>query len=233
VLTVEASAKLSGFTATSKDLAANIPMTNSSYIVNGTINPCCEGTTLFNYSYANMGGKNVTINKGGKLEVMAGIVTRTTRNAACLTNVGTLTMRDGSIISLSFHSLFNPAEKITSESKPDVYTIFEAKSLSIGDVILDLPDLSQYSDHLYYDCSQIKNGIISVCYREATGIKPIGMDEQVTVEVISTSGVTMMTYQSTYSAVKSNFRNIPIPQGMYILRVSNDKGSRQTMTIRK
>jgi autotransporter-associated beta strand protein len=233
VLTVEAGAKLSGFTATSKDLAANIPMTNSSYIVNGTINPCCEGTTLFNYSYANMGGKNVTINKGGKLEVMAGIVTRTTRNAACLTNVGTLTMRDGSIISLSFHSLFNPAEKITSESKPDVYTIFEAKSLSIGDVILDLPDLSQYSDHLYYDCSQIKNGIISVCYRETTGIKPIGMDEQVTVEVISTSGVTMMTYQSTYSAVKSNFRNIPIPQGMYILRVSNDKGSRQTMTIRK
>ena len=232
-LTVEAGAKLSGFTATSKDLAANIPMTNSSYIVNGTINPCCEGTTLFNYSYANMGGKNVTINKDGKLEIMAGIVTRTTRSAACLTNVGTLTMRDGSIISLSFHSLFNPADKITSESKPDVYTIFEAKSLSIGDVILDLPDLSQYSDHLYYDCSQIKNGIISVCYREATGIKPIGMDEQVTVEVISTSGVTMMTYQSTYSAVKSNFRNTPVPQGMYILRVSNDKGNRQTMTIRK
>jgi hypothetical protein len=96
-----------------------------------------------------------------------------------------------------------------------------------------LPDLSQFSDHLYYDYSKITNGIIKIRYREATGIKPIGADEQVTVEVISTSGVTMMTYQSTYSAVKSNFRNIPIPQGMYILRVSNDKGSRQTMTIRK
>ena len=180
-----------------------------------------------------MGGKNVTINSGGKLEVMAGIVTRTARAAACLTNVGTLTMRDGSVISLSFHSLFNPADKITSASKPDVYTIFEANTCSIGDVILDLPDLSQYSDHLYYDVSQVKNGIISVCYREATGIKPIGVEELVTVEVISTSGVTMMTYNSAYSAVKSNFPNIPVPQGMYILCVSNDKGTRQTMTVRK
>ena len=233
VLTVESGAKLSGFTATSKALAANIPMTNSSYIINGTINPCCEGSLLFNYSYANMGGKNVTINSGGKLEVMAGIVTRTARNAACLTNIGTLTMHDGAIISLAFHNLFNPAEKITSESKPDVYTIFEANTCSIGDVILDLPDLSQYSDHLYYDCSQIKNGVISVCYREATGIKPIGAEEQVTVEVISTSGVKIMTYKSTFSALKSYFRNTPVPQGMYILRVSNDKGNRQTMTVKK
>ena len=233
VLTVEAGAKLSGFTATSQDLASKIPMTNASYIINGTINPCCEGTTIFNYSYANMGGKNVTINSGGKLEIMAGIVTRTARSAACLTNVGTLNMQDGAIISLSFHKLFNPANYIKSEDKPDVYTIFQANSCSIGDVILELPDLSQYSDHLYYDCSQIKNGIISVCYREATGIKPIGADEQVSVEVISTSGVTMMTYKSIYSAVKSDFRNTPLPQGMYILRISSENGNRQTMTVRK
>jgi hypothetical protein len=150
-----------------------------------------------------------------------------------LMNIGKLTINDGTTISMVFYPNYNPASSVTSVEKADSFIIFKAATVEVGDVNYQLPDLSQFSDHLYYDYNKITNGIIKIRYREATGIKPIGADEQVTVEVISTSGVTMMTYQSTYSAVKSNFRNIPIPQGMYILRVSNDKGSRQTMKIRK
>ena len=144
VLTVAAGAKLSGFTANSAANAEKIPMTNSSYIINGTINPN-NLSTIFGNSYANMGGKDVTINSGGKLEVMAGIVSRTARAAACLTNVKKMTMNDGAILSMAFSSTYNPATYVTSEDKSESFTVFQATSSSIGNIILDLPDLLPYS----------------------------------------------------------------------------------------
>jgi autotransporter-associated beta strand protein len=165
VLTVAAGAKLSGFTTTSVATAENTPMTNSSYVINGTINPCNSGS-IFGSSYANMGGKDVTINSGGKLEVMAGIVSRTARAAACLTNVKKMTMNDGAILSLTFSSTYNPATYVTSEDKSESFTVFQATSSSIGNIILNLPDLLPYSKNLYYDYSDINNGVITIRYRE-------------------------------------------------------------------
>ena len=165
VLTVAAGAKLSGFTANSASNAEKIPMTNSSYIINGTINPN-NLSTIFGNSYANMGGKDVTINSGGKLEVMAGIVSRTARAAACLTNVKKMTMNDGAILSLTFSSTYNPATYVTSEDKSESFTVFQATSSSIGNIILNLPDLLPYSKNLYYDYSDINNGVITIRYRE-------------------------------------------------------------------
>ena len=160
-----AGAKLSGFTANSASNAEKIPMTNSSYIINGTINPN-NLSTIFGNSYANMGGKDVTINSGGKLEVMAGIVSRTARAAACLTNVKKMTMNDGAILSLTFSSTYNPATYVTSEDKSESFTVFQATSSSIGNIILNLPDLLPYSKNLYYDYSDINNGVITIRYRE-------------------------------------------------------------------
>ena len=165
VLTVAAGAKLSGFTTTSTATAENTQMTNSSYIINGTINPCNSGS-IFSGSYANMGGKDVTINNGGKLEVMAGTVSRTARASACLTNVGKMTMKDGATLSLTFSSTYNPANFATSEDKYESFTVFQATSSSIGDIVIDLPDLSQYSANLYYDYSDINNGVITIRYQE-------------------------------------------------------------------
>jgi hypothetical protein len=150
-----------------------------------------------------------------------------------LVNIGKMTICDGATISMIFSPLYNPASSVTGVEKADSFIIFKATTVEVGDVNYQLPDLSQYSEHLYYDYSNIGNGILKIRYREATGIKPIGADEQVTVEVVSASGVKMMTYKSTYSALKSYFRTVAVPQGMYILRVSNDKGSIQTMSIRK
>ena len=165
VLTVAAGAKLSGFTTTSTATAEKTPMTNSSYVINGTINPS-NLSSIFGNSIANMGGKNVTINSGGSLEVMARIVSRTARAAACLTNVGKMTMNDGATLSLTFSSTYNPATYVTSEDKSENFTVFQATSSSIGKIVYNLPDLSQYSDNLYYDYSNISNGVLAIRYRE-------------------------------------------------------------------
>ena len=229
VLTIEAGAMLYGKCGSRETGAAKYPLKNSSVVVNGILHP---GTlTSYSNSIINFNGADVTFNAGGEMSMAA--LSGTGKSCTQLVNIDKLTVNDGAIISMAFSSNYNPATNVTSVEKADSFTIFKAATVEVGDVNYQLPDLSQYSDHLYYDYSNITNGIIKIRYREATGIKPIGADEQVTVEVVSTSGVTMMTYNSTYSAVKSNFRNTSVPQGMYILRVSNDKGNRQTMTIKK
>jgi hypothetical protein len=229
VLTIENGAMLYGRCGTSETIASNYPFKNSSIIVNGKIHP--GPMKIYYNSYMDFNGANVTFNQGSEMAMEARLGTG--KRCTQLANIGKLTINDGATISMLFYPNYNPANSVTSVEKADSFIIFKATTVEVGDVNYQLPDLSQYSDHLYYDYSNITNGIIKIRYREATGIKPIGADEQVTVEVISTSGVTMMTYKSKYSAVKSDFRNTPVPQGMYILRVSNDKGSRKTMTIKK
>lgn len=228
-LTIGAGALLYGKTGATESGAAKYPLKNSSVVVNGMLHPGLM--TSYGNSFINFNGADVSFNAGGEMSMAAR--SGTGKSCTRLVNIGKLTINDGAIISMVFSSDYNPANSVTSVEKADSFIIFKANTVEVRDVNYQLPDLSQYSDHLYYDYSKIENGIIKIRYREATGIKPIGADEQVTVEVISTSGVTMMTYKSKYSAVKSDFRNIPVPQGMYILRVSNDKGSRKTMTIKK
>ena len=229
VLTIEANAMLYGRCAATESGAARRPLKNSSVIVNGIL----HSGTLESYSasFIDFNGANVTFNDGSEMSMAA--KSGTGKSCTQLVNIGKLTINDGAIISMAFNSSYNPASSVTGVEKTDSFIIFKATTVEVGDVNYQLPDLSQYSEHLYYDYSNIGNGILKIRYREATGIKPIGADEQVTVEVVSASGVKMMTYKSTYSALKSYFRTVAVPQGMYILRVSNDKGSIQTMSIRK
>ena len=229
VLTIENGSMLYGRCGNSETTASNYPLKNSSVVVNGKIHP--GPMNVYYNSYISFNGANVTFNSGSEMAIEAR--TGQGRRNTQLMNIGKMTICDGATISMIFSPLYNPASSVTGVEKADSFIVFKATTVEVGDVNYQLPDLSQYSEHLYYDYSNIGNGILKIRYREATGIKPIDADEQVTVEVISASGVTMMTYKSTYSALKSYFRTVAVPQGMYILRVSNDKGSIQTMSIRK
>ena len=229
VLTIENGAMLYGRCGNSETTASNYPLKNSSVVVNGKIHP--GPMNVYYNSYISFNGANVTFNSGSEMAIEAR--TGQGRRNTQLMNIGKMTICDGATISMIFSPLYNPASSVTGVEKADSFIVFKATTVEVGDVNYQLPDLSQYSEHLYYDYSNIGNGILKIRYREATGIKPIGADEQVTVEVVSASGVKMMTYKSTYSALKSYFRTVAVPQGMYILRVSNDKGSIQTMSIRK
>jgi hypothetical protein len=144
-----------------------------------------------------------------------------------------MTMNDGAILSMVFSSTYNPANYVKSEDKSESFTVFQASSSTIGNIVLDLPDLSQYSENLYYDYSNINNGVITIRYQEATGIKPIAADEMVSVDVISMLGVKMAEYKSSYSEVKSYFHKILVPQGIYILLVKSENGNKQSISIRK
>ena len=229
VLTIESGAMLYGRCGSSETTAANYPLKNSSVIVNGKLHS--GQMNIYYNSYINFNGADVTFNGGSEMamEARQGNGRRNTQ----LMNVGKMTLNDGTIISMIFHSNYNPASSVTSVEKADSFIIFKAATAEVGEVVYNLPDLTQYSEHLYYDYSKISSGIIRICYREATGIKPIAADETVSVDVNSMSGVKMAEYTSSYSDVKSNFRKMPFPQGMYILSVKSENGNKQSISIRK
>ena len=225
-LTVAEGAILTGVTK------SNTPLTNSSFTINGTIQPGSSATAIT--GNIDFNGKNVTF--GAKSKIIVGLrksATPTPQNSY-LTNIGTLKINAGATIAPFLYSGYEPT---IDEAVPDSFYIWtDAKTATIGELNFELPELPVYN---YWDTSNIQNGVLYVrCDKEkydafVTDIKNIDSSETVTVEVVNTNGVVATEFTCPMGNVPSTFAQTSLPKGVYLLRVKSENGKKGTMKLFK
>ncbi len=238
-LTVAADAKLYGVTKSGETL------TNSTYTINGTLQPGANETASTNASLINFGGKNVTF--GAKSTLVVGLRKTINSNTgaatlqnASITGIGTLRFTAGATIA-PFVADNYLANLTTDENVPDEFTIWtDVTTLTlpadISALHFDLPELNSWN---YWDTSRISEGVLLIrCdaakYQEyVTGISAIEADETVSVEVITAGGTTVSEFTCPMNSVSSAFAQTTLPKGIYLLRVKSESGKKGTMKLMK
>ena len=223
-LTVAEGATLMGMSSIIRSTSKGHPFTNSSVTINGALRVGSDGNSSAGYWY--FGTKPLTFGATGKLYV--GVSSCATGDTApgCThiwgdeTN-GSVTFKDGATICVYLDTTYDPAASIgTDEAKADSFYVFNFPKTTVGDVKFELPDLPE---HYYWDTTSFKNGYLHVRYTSSVGVMGISSGEYVHVDVFSSNGVVVANYVSKLAEVKADFYRLPLPKGVYILRVRSKK----------
>ena len=223
-LTVAEGATLMGMSSIIRSTSKGHPFTNSSVTINGALCVGSDGNSSAGYWY--FGTKPLTFGATGKLYV--GVSSCATGDTApgCThiwgdeTN-GSVTFKDGATICVYLDTTYDPAASIgTDEAKADSFYVFNFPKTTVGDVKFELPDLPE---HYYWDTTSFKNGYLHVRYTSSVGVMGISSGEYVHVDVFSSNGVVVANYVSKLAEVKADFYRLPLPKGVYILRVRSKK----------
>ena len=226
-LTIGVGAMLSGVTK------SGAPMTNSSFTINGTIQPGTNATAVT--GTIDFNGKNVTF--GAKSKIIVGLrrcATATTIGNAYLANIGTLKLTAGTTIAPFLYDSYEPTK---DEAMPDSFFVWtDAKSVNLtGDLNFELPEL-YYCD---WDTSRIAEGLLFVRFNAEkyaqylTSIDNIDASETVSVEVVSLNGTTLGTFTCPMGSVKSSFAQTAFPKGLYLLHIKSETGKKGTLKLMK
>jgi autotransporter-associated beta strand protein len=221
-LTVAAGATLSGVTK------SKVPLTNSSFTINGTIRP--GSNSLATINGIDFDGKNVTF--GAQSQLAFGL---SSTSCTYLTNIGTLKISNGATIAVSMSDI-NMQSLSTDEGGTNEYTLWtNVNTSNIGELTFDLPELP-YSD---WDTSKIKEGILIARFNKTkydnflTGIENIVASETVEVEIITTNGVVADRFTCPMGSIRSSFANTNLSKGIYLLRIKSETGKKGTMKMMK
>lgn len=221
-LTVAAGATLSGVTKT------KVPLTNSSYTINGTLQPGSSANSIINGIDFN--GKNVTC--GAQSTLAFGLGSSSCTN---ISNIGTLKIADGATLTVNI-SEANMQSLSTEEGGTNEFILWTNVSTpNIGELKFDLPELP-YSD---WDTSRIKEGILIARFNKTkydnflTGIENIASNETVDVEVITANGFVTKTFTCPRGNVNSSFAQLSLEKGIYLLRLKSETGKKGTMKVIK
>ncbi len=226
-LTVAAGALFTGVTK------ANTPLTNSSFTINGTIQPGTNATAVT--GTLDFDGKNVTFGAQSKLIIgLRRSATATAVGNSYLTNIGTLKLTAGATIAPFLYDSYEPTK---DEAMPDSFFVWtDAKSVNItGDLNFELPEL-YYCD---WDTSRIAEGLLFVRFNAEkyaqylTSIDNIDASETVSVEVVSLNGTTLGTFTCPMGSVKSSFAQTAFPKGFYLLHIKSETGKKGTLKLMK
>jgi len=206
-LTVVKGAMLSGITGTSGNLI------NSSTSVNGTLQVGINASATS--GIINFNNKNVTFTATSRLEVGAKKgATATTTGGGSLGNINKITMNGTVAVNV-----------------PESHSFAEGDSIILwtATTCAGTPKLENYvideAAGLYWDDSNIQNGVLYVTTQVPTGIGAISADEQVSVTVLTTAGAAVGNYETTLDGVLSQFQRMSLPRGTYVLRIQGERGT--------
>ena len=165
-LTVAVGARLSGVTK------AGGSLTNSSYTINGELQPGSTATASTTASIINFGGKNVTFGSSSKL--VLGL--RKTINSkgevtlqnASITNIAKLTFNAGATIAPFIEETYR-ANLTTDENTPDEFTLWTSVTTpslptDLSKLNFALPALNSWN---YWDTSRIGEGVLLIRYSKS------------------------------------------------------------------
>ena len=221
--TVDANGTLMGINNT------GAAMTNSSFIVNGTVHPG-SSASAFTGSF-DFNGKNVTFNNKSTLEVVLrkANTSESTLSGTGIKNINKLTM-NGTINATLYRS-YEPVVGDELRLWADVKTF-------TGNPTVILPETHETSDSIYtitWDTSDIANGIVKVAGVDVvSGIESIISDsENVKVEVVSLNGVAVCEFYCPMGSLKSSFAKTGLSKGAYILRLTSENGKQKTVKMLK
>ena len=233
-LTMADGATLTGMSSVIRSTSKSHPFTNSSVTIDGALRVGADGNSSAGYWY--FGAKPLAFGATGKLYV--GVQKCATSDSApgCThlwgdeTN-GSITFKDGATISVYLDSTYDPTASIgADEAKADSFMVFNFPKVNVGDVKFDLPALPE---HYYWDTESFKNGYLYVRYSASVGIMGIASNERVSVDVFTSNGVTVASYASTLAEAKTVFYRLPLPKGVYILRIRSEKKAIASLTLRR
>ena len=223
-LTVAEGATLMGMSSIIRSTSKNHPFTNSSVTMNGALRVGSDGNSSAGYWY--FGTKPLTFGTTGKLYVGVSSCA-TSESAPGCTHIwgdeinGSVTFKDGATICVYLDSTYDPIASIgTDEAKADSFFVFNFPKATVGDVKFELPDLPE---HYYWDTTSFKNGYLHVRYTSSVGMMDIASSEEVHVDVFASNGVVVASYMSKLAEAKADFYRLPLPKGVYILRVRSKK----------
>lgn len=212
------------------------PLANSSFTINGTIQPGQSPTAVT--GNLNFNGKNVTIGTTGQIVIgLRKSASASSPNNSFLTNIGTLKLSDGATIA-PFISEANLANLTTDEAVADSFYVWtETKQVTIvGELNLALPQLLAYN---YWDTSRIAEGILYVrCDAEKyeeyiTGIATIDSDEFVEVRIVNAGGTSVGHLAIRMNELASSFASLSLPKGMYLLHIKHASGKKFVLKLMK
>jgi len=221
-LTVASGATLSGITK------SGTPLTNSSFTINGTLQPGTTATAVA--GSINFNGKNVTFGATSTLVLgMRVATTGLTPQQAYITNIGTLRFLSGATIAPFISSSYVPTQ---DESKEDLFYLWtEATTVSgVDGINLVLPELPAGN---YWDTRSIAEGKLYVRYNAALSVQTINANEAVSVEVVSASGAVVDKFNCQMSAVKATFAKKSLSKGIYMLRIKSESNKQNTLKMVK
>jgi autotransporter-associated beta strand protein len=205
-ITVNAGAMLSG---------ASKGVWNNPLFIKGTLRAINSATAIT--GTLDIGGKNVTVSTGGALEFSGYSKATFTR----LTNIGTLSMADGSIVRFLPRSTMRLVEG-------DTLQVVTATTLKIGNVTYDLPDLG---GGLEWDTSFFATrGILAI--KVSTGISAFTSDTPATVTVTTPGGALVSQFRALCSDAERQFRALPLAKGLYLITI-NANGRSVTKKVMK
>ncbi len=216
ILSIAKGARFEGVT---KD---GTPLTNSSFTVNGELQPGSSASSLTGNLDFNK--KNVTFNSSSTLIVSLRKAVdesdETAMSGSYINNINRLTIY-GTIAPIIYSS-YVPVEG-------DVLRMWTGVTTFVGTPKFDLPESltpkdSQYTYHVTWDTSEIAKGILkvaSVSVVDGIEAPEISEGEQVKVDVVTTNGTLVATYYTTYKSVESTFRSsVSAEKGIYILNIT-------------
>ena len=223
-LTVAEGATLMGMSSVIRSTSKGHPFTNSSVTMNGALRVGSDGNSSAGYWY--FGTKPLTFGTTGKLYVGVSSCA-TSESAPGCTHIwgdeinGFVTFKDGATICVYLDSTYDPIASIgTDEAKADSFYVFNFPKATIGDVKFELPELPE---HYYWDTTSFKNGYLHVRYSSSVGMMGVSSGEEVHVDVFASNGVVVASYMSKLAEAKADFYRLPLPKGVYILRIRSKK----------
>ena len=223
-LTVAEGATLMGMSSVIRSTSKGHPFTNSSVTINGALRVGSDGNSSAGYWY--FGTKPLTFGATGKLYVGVSSCA-TSESAPGCTHIwgdeanGSVTFKDGATICVYLDSTYDPIASIgTDEAKADSFYVFNFPKATIGDVKFELPELPE---HYYWDTTSFKNGYLHVRYSSSVGMMGVSSGEEVHVDVFASNGVVVASYMSKLAEAKADFYRLPLPKGVYILRIRSKK----------
>ena len=186
---------------------------------------------------------SLTVNSGGTLIPCASLTSETT--AGTITCNNTVTVNEGALVHFmvtarktgsikTTNLVMNGTVKFThNTSFTEGYskTLWTVSGTFSGTPTFDLPELPS---GLEWDTSGLCNatGVLKVV--KATGIKTTSNTGlKAIVEIYSFGGVKVGSYNSTVGTAKDDFFNRNMPAGVYILKIVDSEGGRQTIEVMK
>lgn len=213
---VSRGAILSGSTAT------NSSLTNSAITISagGTLQIGASSSTTT--GQLDFGGGNVSISKGAFLQIGVGrAATDKVTGTTALLNIKTLTING--TIQLHYSSSLNLAVG-------DSVVLWKDVTKVSGTPVLE----SKYiAEGLYWDDSElVAKGILRVTDVAPDAITNVKADTEVKVQVFTSGGASVATFNTTYGNVEADFRAQPLQHGIYLLRISA-QGGMETRKLRR
>ena len=230
-LTVSEGAVLTGMSSIIRATSKSHPFTNSAITMNGDLRVGSDGKSSAGFWY--FGAKPLTFGATGKLFVGVQKCATSATAPGCTHIWGdqSVTFKDGATVSVYFDSTYDPTVSIAAdEAKADSFYVFNFPKAVVGDVKFELPELPE---HYYWDTNKFKNGYLYIRYSTSVGIKGIAAGETVSAEVFTANGINVANFVTTLAEAKAAFYQLPLPKGVYILRLRSEKNTTASMTLRR